>query len=140
MNRAAIVITVIPCLVVLSGCSHEEIPTTHLSPVTVSAAGEVTHMAWDEPPKLIKIVKPKYPEVAREDGVEGRVILSIVVDKKGKVTKAEVILSEPSSVFNEVALEAVRQYEFEPAKKDGKPIKIMMGHSIIFTLVSRKPL
>lgn len=140
MKCVSIAVGLMVCPLLLSGCSQEEIPTIHISEVTVTAEGEAVSFAWDEPPKLIKIVKPQYPEIAREDGVEGKVDLTMVIDKEGKVAEAKVLLAEPAEVFNEAALNAVLQYEFEPAKKDGKPIKVQVGHSILFTLASRKPL
>ena len=140
MKCVSIAVGLIVCPLLLFGCSQEEIPTIHLSEVTVTAEGEAVSFAWDEAPKLIRIVKPQYPEIAREDGVEGKVVLTMVIDKEGKVAEAKVLLAEPAEVFNEAALNAVLQYEFEPAKKDGKQIKVQVGHSILFTLASRKPL
>ena len=151
MKRAIILFTIIPCLVLLSGCVQEKIPTTHVSELTAvadesqrfselpTAANETpVFFAWEEPPKLIKMVKPQYPEIAREDGVDGKVILTLIVDEEGDVIQAEVIISEPADIFDEAALTAVRQYKFEPAKSHGKAIKVQMGQTIVFTLASRK--
>jgi TonB family protein len=137
--------TGVVCMLVLSpllfaGCSQESIPTTHLSEVRVTAAGDPVHLAFEEPPVITKMVKPVYPEIAREDGVEGRVVLTIVVDTEGMVSEAKVVFAEPADIFNDAALNAVLQYEFKPAKIDGEPVKVQVGQTIVFTLARRKPL
>ena len=95
--------------------------------------------AWEVAPELRKIVKPEYPEIARKAGVEGHVYLTIVVDEKGDVISAEVLVAEPAGIFGQAAIEAVLQYKFKPAMQRDKPIKVQMGHRIIFTLTDSKP-
>jgi TonB family protein len=137
MKRTAMLFTVIPALVLLTGCVQEKVPTVHTSEFTPANESPV-YFAWEEAPKLIKVIKPQYPEIAREDGVEGKVVVTLIVDEKGDVIQAKVMTSEPASIFDDAALTAVRQYKFEPAKSHGKAIKVQLGHTIIFTLASRK--
>ena len=95
--------------------------------------------SWEEAPELRKIVKPRYPEIARKAGVEGKVILLIIVDEQGNVLSATVVLAEPPGIFEQVAIDAVLQYKFKPARQRDKAIKVQMGHTIIFTLQDRPP-
>jgi len=95
--------------------------------------------AWEEAPELRKIVHPEYPEIARKAGVEGKVVLKIVVDELGNVISAEIVIEEPVGIFGQAAIEAVMQYKFKPAKQRDKAIKVQMGHTIIFTLQNTKP-
>ncbi len=44
--------------------------------------------AFDEPPVLIRYVSPKYPDLARQAGIEGTVLLSVLVGEDGKVISA----------------------------------------------------
>lgn len=138
MKRAITLSTIISCLLLLAGCVQEKIPTTHVSELTSVADESPVFFAWEEPPKLIEMVKPRYPEIAREDGVEGKVVVTLIVDEKGNVLQAKVMLSEPADIFDEAALTAVRQYKFEPAKSHGKAIKVQIGQTIVFTLARRK--
>jgi TonB family protein len=62
--------------------------------------------------KLIKSPSPPYPEEALKKNIEGRVVLSIVVDAQGRVSDARALSGPPELV--QAAIESVRQWEFEP--------------------------
>ncbi len=66
--------------------------------------------------KPVRKVKPKYPEDALAQNIEGQVKVRLSVDTEGKVTNAVILLAEPPGVFDASVLEAVRQYTF---KRDG---------------------
>jgi TonB family protein len=78
------------------------------------------------PPKLRKDVQPEYPRAAREQGLAASVLLEIDIDVTGLVQRAAV--AQPSETpgygFEEAALAAGRQLEFEPALEGGKPIPV----------------
>lgn len=95
--------------------------------------------AWEEAPELRRIVKPDYPEIARKAGVEGKVIMKIIVDELGNVIQAEIMIEEPPGIFGKAAIDAVMQYKFKPARQRDKAIKVWMGHTIIFTLQDTRP-
>ena len=65
---------------------------------------------------------PGYPRGARPYGVEGQVKLRIILGADGKVRdEIEVLEGLPHGVTEE-AIKAVRRIEFEPARKDGRPV------------------
>jgi len=66
--------------------------------------------------KPVRKVRPKYPEDALAQNIEGQVKVRLSVDAEGKVTDVTILLAEPPGVFDESVLEAVRQYRF---KRDG---------------------
>ncbi len=66
--------------------------------------------------KPVKKVKPKYPPEAEAQHVQGRVKVRVTVQLDGSVGEVEILFAEPTGVFEESVLEAVRQYKF---KKDG---------------------
>lgn len=96
-------------------------------------------MAWEEAPVLIKMVKPKYPEIARKAGVEGKVVMQIVVDEKGNVIEAVPVLAQPPGIFEDAAVEAIMQWKFKPARQRDKAIKVRMGQMMEFTLQDIPP-
>jgi protein TonB len=98
-------------------------------------------MAWEEAPELIRStqVKPEYPPIARKAGVEGKVILQIVIDEQGNVLTADVVFSQPSGIFEEAAIKAIMQWKFKPAKQRDKPIKVRMAWPMEFSLKERIP-
>ncbi|MCJ7486433.1 MAG: energy transducer TonB, partial [Candidatus Aminicenantes bacterium] len=75
------------------------------------------------PPTLIKKVPPRYPEVARQARVEGIVILEAKTDEQGNVIDAKVLRSIP--ILDQAAVDAVKQWKYEPMLIDGKPRKII---------------
>jgi len=61
-----------------------------------------------QPPVKIKDVKPVHPAEAQRAGIQGAVIVEIVIDETGRVSKASILRSIP--MLDEAALEAVRQW------------------------------
>ncbi len=64
---------------------------------------------------------PVYPTMARRLGKEGRVLLRLTIDEKGRLLNVEVI-EDGGFGFTEAAIEAVKKSTFFPAFKDGKPV------------------
>lgn len=79
-------------------------------------------------------VAPPYPPRARERGIEGQVTLKLRVSDDGQVEDVKVVDAEPPGVFEEVALAAVRQWKFEPARYKGQPVAISVSQRIPFRL------
>ncbi len=88
----------------------------------------------DSPPRVIRVFPPFYPAEAKEQGLNGRVVLRFVVDIEGWACEPEVISAEPEGVFDEAALDAVAEYRFEPALKDGKPVNCIVRMPVVFKL------
>lgn len=85
-----------------------------------------------KPPKLIKKVEPAYPEEARKNGVQGVVILEAKVDERGRVMDAMILRSIPE--LDQAAIDAVRQWVYEPLLIDGKPTKVLFTVTVRFQL------
>jgi TonB family protein len=62
--------------------------------------------------------QPEYPEEARSAGREGVVILKVVVSERGEVTRVDVLKGEQP--FVRAAVDAVREWRYEPARIDGE--------------------
>jgi len=85
-------------------------------------------------PVLSRKVAPAYPEDARQDKVTGVVVLQLLIGTDGKVHEVEV-LQDPDPRLTKAAVEAVKQWEFEPAHdKDGKPLSVKSSVTINFAL------
>jgi protein TonB len=65
---------------------------------------------------------PRYPEMARERGWEGLVVLAVNVAADGRAESVSVSRSSGHRVLDQAALEAVRAWRFEPARRGGLPI------------------
>jgi protein TonB len=64
-------------------------------------------------------VQPNYPNTAAKRGIEGYVILSFTILPSGATANAEVIESQPNSVFDKSALKAVERFKYKPKVVDG---------------------
>jgi TonB family protein len=89
----------------------------------VRAVGKV------QPPKIVKMVNPVYPEIARQGRVEGVVILEAKTDEEGNVVEARILRS--IKVLDQAAIDAVKQWKYEPLVIDGK------AHQVVFTVTVR---
>jgi TonB family protein len=96
------------------------------------AAGAVKAEGDIKPPMLIKEVQPVYPEIARVAGVEGVVILGVRTDELGHVVDAKILRSIP--LLDQAAIDAVKQWVYEPYVKDGKPVPIVFTVTVRFVL------
>lgn len=73
------------------------------------------------PPKLKSAYVPLYPIDLFRDGIEGKVLVDIRLDKDGKVTDVSTADSTDER-FNESAMDAARKFEFSAARKNGKAV------------------
>lgn len=76
----------------------------------------------------------KYPEIARKAGIEGRVIIQVLVSEKGKVIKTRIIKSLGHSGCDEAAVKAIRGVRWKPALQRDKPVKVWVAIPVIFRL------
>jgi TonB family protein len=73
----------------------------------------------------------EYPAEAKAAGVEGVVILEILVNEEGQVSAAKVLRSVP--LLDEAALQAAREWRYAPTLVNGKPVPIKMTVTVNFT-------
>jgi TonB family protein len=85
------------------------------------------------PPRLLREVKPDYTEEARQRGVEGDVLLEIVVRRDGTVGEVK-LLEGLGAGLDQRAVQAVRQWRFEPARRQGAPVDVMVEVAVEFKL------
>lgn len=76
----------------------------------------------------------EYPRRAKAKDIEGYVVISLLIDKSGKVSTARVIESDPVGVFEEKALQTIKTWLFEPAKYKGKAVDSWANQTIRFEL------
>ncbi len=63
---------------------------------------------------------PEYPKPAREAGVQGTVVVAALVCRDGQVLDTRILKSVP--MLDQAASDAVRQWRFRPALRDGMPV------------------
>lgn len=88
-------------------------------------------------PRAIHKPPPMYTETAREERIQGLVILRLVIDETGRVTDVEVLKGLPYGL-TETAMQTVEQWRFEPATHRGKPVSVLYNITINFRLKKEK--
>ena len=68
-------------------------------------------------------IEPDYPMQARQQGQEGWVVLEFTISTAGTVKDVEVVGSEPGTIFDRAAVQAVRKWKYNPKILDGKPVE-----------------
>jgi TonB family protein len=86
-----------------------------------------------EPPVLLREVRPAYTEEARRQSIEGDVMLEIVVRHDGSVGNVRVTRSLGAGL-EQKAIDAVRQWKFGPARRQGAPVDVVVEVSVEFKL------
>lgn len=87
----------------------------------------------DHPPKTLKQVSPVYPYFRKRAGLIGVVRIRFVIDKEGRVIDP-VVAESNNPWFERPAIDAILQWKFEPAVKNGQPVNTRSGQEFVFSL------
>jgi protein TonB len=98
----------------------------------IGGTGDGPVMDYDSPPRLIKNVRPQYPQEAFVKKIEGTVLLEILIDRNGRVVQARVIQSIPA--LDTAARQTVLQWIFQPAMKHGRPVTTVAHAPVNFRI------
>lgn len=74
-------------------------------------------------PVLLERIAPEYPRTALALGTEGTVVLTVVIDESGLIRESRVLRSVNETI-DRAAVEAVKQWRYQPASKNGTPVAI----------------
>jgi len=96
----------------------------------IGGSGDGPVRDYDRGPRLLEQTRPEYPHPAFVKRVQGTVLLEIVIGRSGRVEQARVIESVPA--LDAAAIACVRQWRFEPAVKDGRPVASLARTPIHF--------
>lgn len=91
-----------------------------------------------ERPRLVKRVPQVYPSDAKAEGVQGLVILEVVIGTDGKVVSVDVVRrADPR--LDAAAAQAVAQWEYTPTLLNGEPVEVVMTVNVTFALERERP-
>jgi len=123
--------TIIDVKPVLKAEEEEDIPSDHIFTIVEEPAEFPggTRALYSFINKNVR-----YPVIAQENGIQGRVFVKFVVNEQGKVSNAE-ILRGPDASLNNEALRVINSLpDFKPGRQRGKAVKVFYNASINFTL------
>jgi len=84
--------------------------------------------------KVVKEVLPKFPRGASRYGFGGDLVVQIVVDRSGRPTLPRIVHGLPAPALSYAALEALRQWRFEPAKNNGETVPAVFNLTVHYKL------
>lgn len=84
--------------------------------------------------KVVKLVRPAYPQHLKEAGIEGAVLLEGVIGRDGATINLQPLNTQVHPDFVQVATEAVSQWRWEPTYLNGEPVEIVTQINVNFTL------
>ncbi len=79
-------------------------------------------------PRLVREARPDYPDMARIAGIEGRVVVSMVVDTLGSVARAEVYATSGNADLDRAAVDAAYECRFTPGFQRDRPVVV---HNVV---------
>lgn len=86
----------------------------------------------DSAPKPRSRIEFNYPASAKRKGIKGIVKIEYIVNENGQVEDITIIES-PSPILSDATSDVIRRARFEPASKDGRPVKVRMRAAIPYT-------
>ena len=78
-------------------------------------------------------LRPFYPEAARQRGIEGDVVLRLLIDADGSLARVDVI-REPGGGLGAAGARAIRQFRFRGGKANGQPVATTITYVLHFVL------
>ena len=105
-------------------------------PKDPNEARQDTFRVFDEAPAPIGSIAENiiYPDIAREAGIEGTVIVQCFIDDKGVVQTCVVMKGMPGTGLDEAAMDAIIKTKFKPAVQRDKPVGVWIAIPITFKL------
>jgi len=95
---------------------------------------KVVFIPYDDPPVAMSPIRPKYPEIAQEAGIEGVVVVQAFIDEKGRVKETLILKGVPNTGLDEAAMEAIRKTRFRPAKQRERAVGVWISIPVNFRL------
>jgi TonB family protein len=89
------------------------------------------------PPRVLKETPPLYTKSAFDRGIEGRVVLKVIIRKDGSIGPVRVDQSLDKEL-DEAASEAIRLWQFNPATVNGEPINALANIEVDF-IIQKQP-
>ena len=94
----------------------------------------VKFIPYDDPPVPKTPIRPEYPEIAQEAGIEGTVYVQAFIDKKGRVKEVSIVKGIPNTGLNEAAMDAIRKTRVRPAKQRERAVGVYISIPVHFKL------
>ena len=95
---------------------------------------KVAFIPYDLAPRAKTVIRPIYPEIAQEAGIEGVVVVQAFIDERGRVKETLILKGVPNTGLDEAAMEAIRRTKFHPAEQRERPVAVWISIPVNFRL------
>jgi len=94
----------------------------------------VKFIPYDDPPQPLSSIRPVYPEIAQEAGIEGTVVVQVFVDNRGRVQDTLILKGIPNTGLDEAAVAAIKKTRFRPARQRERAVGVWISIPVNFRL------
>ncbi len=92
----------------------------------------------EEKPSVLSGLQPQYPELLRQAGIQGRVMVQAIIDTTGRAEPPSVkVVSSPNPGFDQPAKNYVLKALFRPARVHGRAVRVLINIPIDFKISAR---
>ena len=92
----------------------------------------MTEETVDNKPQVTYRAPIAYPEVALKNGIQGYVVVHLLIGKDGAIKMVKVIDSEPQGIFDQAVLNGIYDWRFSPARYKGEPVPVWVKQKVTF--------
>lgn len=90
-----------------------------------------------QPPRIVRRPQPDFPRGARFFRITGPIIVQMIITREGEVERPVVLQDLEAATITYAALEAIRDWKFEPARLDGHPVIVYYNLTVNYKLEKR---
>ena len=98
------------------------------------AEGPPVFYAYDVAPRVTRRVEPVYAQEAKDQGLEGTVVLHVNLDASGRILRAWVARADAPEALVRAAMDAIYQFEFEPGRQKDAAVPCTVAIPFVFHL------
>ena len=91
-------------------------------------------VAYDRAPQPKRPLVPKYPEICRTAGVEGKVTIEFYVDEMGKIDQSSISILQSIPCLDQVCLDVIKKSKWKPARQGKEKVGVYLTKSFSFAL------
>jgi|GEM_PF-1682837 len=104
----------------------EDSPADIATPAEQVAESITSRASFDSSYLPLVSIRPRYPEPAARDGIEGWALVSFTVNEEGRVIADTITVqdAEPANIFDQAAIQAAQRFLYNPREQNGVPVSV----------------
>ena len=92
-------------------------------------------VVYDKPPTPKKALSPRYPDICKTAGIEGRVVVEFYIDETGKVDQSSVAILNSIPCLDQACINEIKKSKWKPARQGKEKVGVYLTKTFKFTLV-----